>query len=154
MDRLAPDQLTQLLIAWGNGDKAALDALMPIVYDELRRLARHHLRRERAGHTLQTTALVNQQFGAFITSFRSPDEAVWIARRDIFRQQLDWWVNNTDVPLNLRLSGWSEAEVDAFDRYSAGLLSDFVALDGSYEIAPASDLIVNRISCLEKFYSS
>ena len=59
---LAPDQLTQLLIAWGNGDKAALDSLMPIVYDELRRLARHHLRRERAGHTLQTTALVNQAY--------------------------------------------------------------------------------------------
>ena len=62
MNVLAPDQLTQLLIAWGNGDKAALDSLMPIVYDELRRLARHHLRRERAGHTLQTTALVNQAY--------------------------------------------------------------------------------------------
>jgi RNA polymerase sigma-70 factor, ECF subfamily len=55
-------QITQLLVAWGDGDKAALDELMPLVYDELRRLARHYMRREREGHTLQTTALVNEAY--------------------------------------------------------------------------------------------
>src|SRR5215510_10865965 len=55
-------QVTQLLIDWSNGDKAALDKLMPLVYDELRRLARHYMRRERAGNTLQTTALVNEAY--------------------------------------------------------------------------------------------
>ena len=53
---------TALLLAWGNGDPGALDQLMPLVYDEMRRLARLHLRRERAGHTLQATALVNEAY--------------------------------------------------------------------------------------------
>ena len=58
----APAQITQLLVAWGGGDQAALDQLMPLVYDELRRLARRHLGRERRGHTLQSAALVNEAY--------------------------------------------------------------------------------------------
>jgi RNA polymerase sigma factor (TIGR02999 family) len=54
--------VTELLVAWSDGDKAALDELMPVVYDELRRLAKNHLSRERAGHTLQTTALVHEAY--------------------------------------------------------------------------------------------
>jgi len=54
--------ITQLLIDWGKGDQAALDQLMPLVYSELRRLATNYLRRERAGHTLQPTALVNEAY--------------------------------------------------------------------------------------------
>ena len=55
-------QVTELLAAWSQGDKEALDKLMPLVYDELRRLARQQMRHERAGHTLQTTALVNEAY--------------------------------------------------------------------------------------------
>src|SRR6185295_1260407 len=55
-------EVTQLLLDWGNGDKAALDKLVPVVYQELRRLARHYMRRERPGHTLQTSALVNEAY--------------------------------------------------------------------------------------------
>ena len=62
MNKLTPEQVTGLLVDWGNGDKAALDKLMPLVYDELRRLARYYMRRERAGQTLQTTALVNEAY--------------------------------------------------------------------------------------------
>jgi len=60
----APDnaQVSRLLRAWGNGDRAALDRLTPIVYEELRRLARRHMRGERPGHSLQTTALVNEAY--------------------------------------------------------------------------------------------
>jgi RNA polymerase sigma-70 factor (ECF subfamily) len=54
--------ITQLLIDWGQGDQAALDKLMPLVYSELRRLASNYLRRERAAHTLQPTALVNEAY--------------------------------------------------------------------------------------------
>jgi len=57
-----PQEVTQLLIAWNNGDEQALTALMPLVYQDLRRLASHHLGRERAGHTLQTTALVHEAY--------------------------------------------------------------------------------------------
>ena len=54
--------ITQLLLKWSEGDNAALERLMPLVYDELRRLAVRYLRRERANHTLQPTALVNEAY--------------------------------------------------------------------------------------------
>jgi RNA polymerase sigma-70 factor, ECF subfamily len=54
--------VTGLLKAWGLGDRAALDRLTPRVYDELRRMSRKHMRNERAGHTLQATALVNDVY--------------------------------------------------------------------------------------------
>jgi RNA polymerase sigma factor (TIGR02999 family) len=54
--------VTRLLVEWSDGRAEALDALMPLVYDELRRLARAYLGRERAGHTLQPTALVNEAY--------------------------------------------------------------------------------------------
>jgi RNA polymerase sigma-70 factor, ECF subfamily len=54
--------VTQLLVDWGNGDQAAFNALVPLVHEELRKLARSYMRRERAGHTLQTSALVNEAY--------------------------------------------------------------------------------------------
>jgi RNA polymerase sigma factor (TIGR02999 family) len=57
-----PEGVTQLLVKWAEGDVAALDKLMPLVYGELRRLANNYLRRERANHTLQPTALVNEAY--------------------------------------------------------------------------------------------
>src|SRR5438874_5282582 len=57
-----PGGVTQLLIEWSKGDQKALDKLMPLVYSELRRLAGNYLRRERPGHTLQPTALVNEAY--------------------------------------------------------------------------------------------
>ena len=54
--------VSRLLRQWHDGDPAAFEALVPLVYDELRRLAHHYMRGERAGHTLQTTALVNEVY--------------------------------------------------------------------------------------------
>jgi RNA polymerase sigma factor (TIGR02999 family) len=54
--------LTGLLVAWGNGDELARDELMPLVYEELRRLAHRYMGRERIGHTLQTSGLVNEAY--------------------------------------------------------------------------------------------
>lgn len=62
MKGLMADDLTGLLVEWRDGDKAALDRLMPLVYDELRRIAHRYVQRERAGHTLQTSALVNEAY--------------------------------------------------------------------------------------------
>ena len=59
---LTGDNLTGLLLEWREGDKAALDRLTPLVYDELRRIAHRYVQRERDGHTLQTTALVNEAY--------------------------------------------------------------------------------------------
>lgn len=58
----SPHEVTRLLIDWSNGDQAALDQLMPLVYAELRRLAHSYMARERSDHTLQTTALVNEAY--------------------------------------------------------------------------------------------
>ena len=65
--------VTQLLLDWNDGNKAVLDRLMPLVTDELRRLARHYLNQEKPGHTLQPTALVNEVY-----------------LRLIDRQRVDW----------------------------------------------------------------
>lgn len=61
---MTPSQqdVTKLLIAWGNGDQNARDELMPLVYDELHRLAHQYMARERQSHTLQTSGLVNEAF--------------------------------------------------------------------------------------------
>jgi RNA polymerase sigma factor (TIGR02999 family) len=56
------NQVTELLRKWREGDQAALDALMPLVYDELRRVAHHYLQRERPDHTLQSTAVVHEAY--------------------------------------------------------------------------------------------
>jgi RNA polymerase sigma factor (TIGR02999 family) len=57
-----PKGITELLVRWRSGDAEALNALIPLVHVELHRLARHHLRSERDGHTLQSTALVNEVY--------------------------------------------------------------------------------------------
>jgi len=57
-----PGELTQLLQRWSQGDDAAFDRMVPMVYDELRRMAQRHLRHERGGHTLQGTSLVHEVY--------------------------------------------------------------------------------------------
>jgi len=59
---LAPSEVTGLLKAWGDGDESARDRLIPLIYEELRRLAHQHMRRENPGHMLQTTALVHETY--------------------------------------------------------------------------------------------
>jgi len=76
----SPHQITQLLKDWGNGDQAARDQLMPLVYDELRRMAHQHMRKERPGHTLQTSALVNEAFVRLVDQ----SEVEWQNRAHFF----------------------------------------------------------------------
>ncbi len=70
MVKLVSQEITELLLALNEGDKTALERLMPLVYDELRRLAHHYMAGERPGHTLQTTALVNEAYLRLIDSSR------------------------------------------------------------------------------------
>lgn len=70
MDRPASEEITQLLLAWGSGDETALERLMPLVHAELKRLAKRYMNRQRSGHTLQTTALVNEAYLRLIDSSR------------------------------------------------------------------------------------
>ena len=76
----SPPDITKLLQDWSDGRREALDAIVPLVYDELRRQARHYLRRERAEHTLQTTALVNEAYLKLVEQNR----VVWQNRAHFF----------------------------------------------------------------------
>ena len=76
----ASEGITRLLVNWRNGDKAALDQLMPIVYEELRRLARGFMGRERNNHTLQTSALINEAYLKLVDQ----DETNWQNRAHFF----------------------------------------------------------------------
>jgi len=62
MQTHSPKEITRLLAAWSDGDQSALDKLVPLVQSELHRLAHHYMGRERPGHTLQTSALVNEAY--------------------------------------------------------------------------------------------
>jgi len=76
----ASEGITQLLINWRDGDKAALDQLMPLVYEELRRLARGFMGKERNNHTLQTSALINEAYLKLVDQ----DETNWQNRAHFF----------------------------------------------------------------------
>ena len=79
MDNATTQDVSQLLLAWGQGNEAARDELIPLVYEHLRKLARAYLRRERAGHTLQTGALINE---AYLLLIRQP--VTWENRAQFF----------------------------------------------------------------------
>jgi RNA polymerase sigma-70 factor, ECF subfamily len=87
------NEVTQLLRAWSDGDQGALDRLMPMVYDELHRLARHYMAVERPGHTLQATALVNEAYLRLANTepdFNGRAHFFAVAARAMRRILVDW----------------------------------------------------------------
>jgi len=70
MTKSSPKEITQLLLAWSHGEQAALDQLIPLVHDELHRMAKRYMRRERPGQTMQTTALVDEAYLRLVDSSR------------------------------------------------------------------------------------
>lgn len=80
MTNQSPQSITQLLVAWGQGDRAALEQMIPLVYQELRQRAEHYLRHERPGHLLQPTALVNEAYLRLIDC----DNIQWQNRAQFF----------------------------------------------------------------------
>ena len=76
----AQHEITQLLAEWREGNQSALDDLYPLVYDELHRLARRYMSRERKGHTLQTTALINEAYVRLVDQKNVP----WANRSHFF----------------------------------------------------------------------
>lgn len=69
---IAPDNVSLLLRKWSEGDDSALEELTPLVYDELHRLAHQHMRREQAGHILQTSALINEAYLRLVDQAHTP----------------------------------------------------------------------------------
>jgi RNA polymerase sigma-70 factor (ECF subfamily) len=77
----APQEVSQLLRAWSEGDRVAFDKLMPLVYQELRHMARRYMDRQQAGHTLQTTALIHE---AYLRLVDCQQEVSWQNRAHFF----------------------------------------------------------------------
>jgi RNA polymerase sigma factor (TIGR02999 family) len=127
-----PQQITELLLAWGQGDEAARDRLIPQIYDELRRLARKHLRRERPGHTLQTSALVNEAY------LRMAGQSVsWQGRAHFFgiaaRLMRQILVDHARLRDNAKHGGdWRRVSLDAADA-GHDQTTDILALDDALQ---------------------
>ena len=141
----ASQNVTQLLLAWGRGDEAARDELIPLVYDTLRRIARHHLRGERAGHTLQTTALINEAYLKLVeqsVSWQSRAHFFGIAAR-LMRQIL---VDHARARQRLKRGGdrqqISLAAVEGAQEQAADLLALDEALETLTEVDPQRGRIV------------
>ena len=87
-------EVSQLLHAWSKGDETALEKLMPLVYNELHRMARHYMARESPGHTLQTTALVNEAYVRLVdaahTSFQNRIHFFAVCAQAMRRILADW----------------------------------------------------------------
>lgn len=94
MPRPSPSEVSQLLHAWNDGDESALDKLMPLVYSELHRMARNYMARESPGHTLQTTALVNEAYVRLVdaahTNFQDRIHFFAVCAQAMRRILADW----------------------------------------------------------------
>jgi len=140
-------QVTRLLQAWSEGEAGALDRLTPLVYQELHRLARRYMAQERAGHTLQTTALVNEAYLELVDSVH----ADWQNRAHFFavcahvmRRILVDWARSRQVAKRgggTRLIGLEEALVVA-DEPDPGLVALDDALQALAELDPRKARVV------------
>ena len=147
MSAAVPEGVTQLLLQWRGGDDSALDRLIPLVYRQLRTLARQCLRREREGHTLDTTGLVNEAYLRLVHSSRVQwqDRAHFFAvaaqlmrrvlvdeaRKRLYRKRGGSY---TRVPLDDEIAATAEPRVD--------LLAVDAALDRLSQFAPRKGRVV------------
>jgi RNA polymerase sigma factor (TIGR02999 family) len=129
-----PQDVTELLMAWRNGDEGALSRLTPLVYDELHRLAAAYMRREKAGHTLQTSALVNEAYIKLVDSSR----VQWQNRAHFFavaaqlmRRILVDFARSRQY--QKRGGEWQQVTLDDRLGVTARIDSDLVALDDALE---------------------
>lgn len=144
--------VTQLLLAWSRGDQSAFEKLMPLVYEELRQVARRYMRRERAGHTLQTTAVVNEAYLRLIDA----SQVQWQNRAHFFavsanlmrRILVDYARSRNYIKRGggARLLPLEEAAV-----FSAEQAPDLVALDEALTALSALDERKSRVVELRFF---
>ncbi len=127
--RGAGQDVSRLLLAWSHGDGAALEQLTPLVYDELHRLAGHYMKRERAGHSLQTTALVNEAYTRLVDYKRMQwqDRAHFFAvASQLMRRILVEHARKKNLK---RGGGLQHVSLDEAAVVGAGRPTDLVALD-------------------------
>lgn len=133
-----PD-VTRLLAAWSDGDQAALDELMPIVYAELRRIARTYMARERAGHTLQITAVVNEAYLRLTNCNRTHwrDRAHFFAVSSQFMRRI--LVDHARRGNLKRGAGWQRVELDDAAPIAISRSSQFEAIDSALGVLASFD---------------
>ena len=148
----SPHDVTQLLQDWRNGDKAALEKLTPLVYDELRRLANRYLRSERQDHTLQGTALVHEAYMKMVgytdLEWQSRAHFFGVAAR-IMRQILIDHARKHKA--DRRGGGKQNLNLEEAVVFSAERASSLVALDDALESLAAFDALKGRIIELRYF---
>jgi RNA polymerase sigma-70 factor, ECF subfamily len=148
-----PSNVTRLLIAWRDGDRAALDQVVPVVYEELRRLAHRQMRGERAGHTLQTTALVNE---AYMRLVEGSDRVRWQNRVHFFAISAQLMrrilVDDARARRSLKRGGNAvHLSLEAAPALTRKPNPDLVALDEALTALAAVDLRKSRVVELRYF---
>jgi RNA polymerase sigma factor (TIGR02999 family) len=133
-------EITKLLRAWGEGEPGALERLAPAVYDELRRMARRYMRRERAGHTLQTTALIHEAFLRLVdvTQLRWHDRAHFFAvSAQMMRRIL---VDAARAKVAARRGGQAfRVKLEEIPDFSSSRHREIVAIDDALKTLAAMD---------------
>jgi RNA polymerase sigma factor (TIGR02999 family) len=147
-----PEEITQLLIAWNQGDQSARDELMPLIYQELRRLARGYLRRERPNHTLQPTALVHEAFLRLVDQ----DRVNWQNRAHFFgiaaRLMRQILINHAEARMAAKRGGSAErVSLSQVDKVAEGQEVDLIALDEALRNLENIDPLQSRIVELRYF---
>lgn len=148
----ASQEVTDLLLAWSQGDDSAFEKLIPLVYDELHRLAHYYMGGERAGHTLQTTALVNEAYLRLIDSSR----VRWQSRAHFFavsaqlmRRVLVDFVRSRNY--QKRGGGAIQVSLERALEVSAERGRELIALDDALTALAASDERASRVVELRYF---
>ena len=152
MTQGSPQEITRLLADWGSGNKAALDQLLPLVHAELRRIASRQMSRERKGHTLQPTALVNEVYLKLAgqDGFHWRDRAHFFAVcAQVMRHILIDYARNH--ARDKRGGGAIHVSVDEAEVSADGQAADFVALDEALRALEAVDPQKGRIVELRYF---
>jgi len=144
--------VTQLLIGWNKGDSSARDELMPLVHNELRRLARAYLRRERPNHTLQPTALVHEAYLRLIDQ----SEVNWQNRSHFFgiaaRLMRQILINHAEAHRAAKRGGSQERlTLSAIDRFANKEEVDFLALNEALQNLERFDPLQSQIVELRFF---
>jgi len=144
--------ITELLVRWRSGDRDALQALMPLVYEEMRRLAHRYIRRERPGHTLQSTALVHEAFvrltGNALPQWEDRAHFFGIASH-LMRQILVEYARSRNA--GKRGGGAVKLAIDGVEECSPKLDLDVVALDDALNDLARIDLQQSRVVELRFF---
>ena len=151
MTKTVSKNVTQLLHAWGKGDEAARDELIPLVYDTLRRIARRQLRGERTGHTLETTALINEAYLKLVeqsVSWQNRAHFYGIAARLMRQLLVDYARNRQRLKRGGDLQKISLTGAVAIAQEQA---TDLLALDDALETLAEVDRQSSRIVELRFF---